>query len=81
MPLSITFAKICLDVDASFGEIMTLHIVQMPGVYTCQDDSVVRHLAGVDAALAIVVLRIDSEIAPDALNEAFQGVISLEKRA
>lgn len=78
MPLNFTCAKFRLDVDAFFSDIMTLYIVQMPGVYTCQDDSVVRHLTVVDAALAVVILRIDSQIAPDAPNETFHGVISLE---
>ena len=81
MPLGLTSAQFRLDVDAFFCETMTLYIVQMPRVYACQDYSVVWNLAMVDAVLAILILRIDSQIAPDAPNETFHGVFSLEKWA
>ena len=41
MPLALNFAQFRLDVDAILGELLRLYIVQMPRVYTCQDDSVV----------------------------------------
>ena len=53
----------------------------MPRMHTRQDYSIVRFLAVVDAALAVLVLRIGPQIAPDAPNETFQRVASLKKWA
>ena len=77
--LGLIFAQFRLDVDAFFGHILTLYIVQMLRMYTCQDYCLVRFLAVVGAALALLILRIDSPIAPNAPNETFHGVITLEK--